>query len=47
MLITVCNSLPNARGMLTNTLKKLLKVVLFRACKWRSEIHDGNVGHPF
>lgn len=37
----------NARIMLINNLKKLLKVVPVHACTWCNEIHVGPVGHPF
>ncbi|KAA8535359.1 hypothetical protein F0562_030362 [Nyssa sinensis] len=46
-LIPVAYDVFNARVMLINNLKKLLKVVPVHACKWCNEIHVGPVGHPF
>ncbi|XP_021862957.1 APO protein 2, chloroplastic isoform X2 [Spinacia oleracea] len=46
-LIPVAYDVVNARILLTNNLKKLLKVVTFHACKCCNEIHVGPVGHPF
>ncbi|VAI49123.1 unnamed protein product [Triticum turgidum subsp. durum] len=37
----------NARILLINNLKRLMKVVPVKGCKYCSEIHVGSVGHPF
>ncbi|VAI60555.1 unnamed protein product [Triticum turgidum subsp. durum] len=37
----------NARILLINNLKRLIKVVPVKGCKYCSEIHVGSVGHPF
>ncbi|KAM7472922.1 hypothetical protein LguiA_011105 [Lonicera macranthoides] len=46
-LIPLAYSVLNARITLINNLRKLLKVVPVKACKWCNEIHVGPVGHPF
>ncbi|KAJ0972297.1 hypothetical protein J5N97_020256 [Dioscorea zingiberensis] len=46
-LIPVAYEVMNARIMLINNLKKLLKVVPVQACKHCNEIHVGPTGHPF
>ncbi|PIN17646.1 hypothetical protein CDL12_09679 [Handroanthus impetiginosus] len=46
-LIPVAYRVLNARIMLINNLKKLLKVIPINACKWCSEIRVRPVGHPF
>ncbi|XXG64581.1 hypothetical protein AAC387_Pa05g2488 [Persea americana] len=46
-LIPVAYEVLNARVELINNLKKLMKVVPVRACKWCNEIHVGPEGHPF
>lgn len=46
-LISVAYDVLNARTLLINNLKKLLKVVTVHACKCCNEIHVGPVGHPF
>ncbi|XP_057521912.1 APO protein 2, chloroplastic isoform X2 [Amaranthus tricolor] len=46
-LIPVAYDVLNARILLINNLKKLLKVVNVHACKYCNEIHVGPVGHPF
>ncbi|KAL3533065.1 hypothetical protein ACH5RR_006586, partial [Cinchona calisaya] len=46
-LIPVAYRVLNARIVLINNLKKLLKVVPVQGCKWCNEIHVGPVGHPF
>uniref|UniRef100_A0A453PI88 APO domain-containing protein n=1 Tax=Aegilops tauschii subsp. strangulata TaxID=200361 RepID=A0A453PI88_AEGTS len=37
----------NARISLINNLKRLMKVVPVKGCKYCGEIHVGSVGHPF
>ncbi|KAM0834226.1 hypothetical protein ACQ4PT_063734 [Festuca glaucescens] len=37
----------NARILLINNLKRLMKVVPVKGCKYCSEIHVGSDGHPF
>lgn len=37
----------NARILLINNLRRLMKVVPVNGCKYCSEIHVGSVGHPF
>ena len=37
----------NARILLINNLKRLMKVVPVKGCKYCGEIHVGSVGHPF
>lgn len=46
-LVPVAYDVLNARILLINNLKKLLKVVKVHACKGCNEIHVGPVGHPF
>ncbi|ONK72446.1 uncharacterized protein A4U43_C04F19520 [Asparagus officinalis] len=46
-LIPVAYDVFNARVMLINNLKRLLKVVPVQACKHCNEIHVGPTGHPF
>ncbi|CAL5023647.1 unnamed protein product [Urochloa decumbens] len=46
-LIPVAYKLYNARILLINNLRKLMKVVPVKGCKYCSEIHVGSVGHPF
>ncbi|KAK9677261.1 hypothetical protein RND81_11G131400 [Saponaria officinalis] len=46
-LIPLAYEVINARTLLINNLKKLLKVVTVQACKYCNEIHVGPVGHPF
>lgn len=46
-LIPVAYEVLNARILLINNLKKLLKVVKVHACTCCNEIHVGPVGHPF
>lgn len=46
-LIPVAYKVLNARTTLINNLKKLLKVMPVKACKWCNEIHIGPIGHPF
>lgn len=46
-LIPVAYEVLNARMLLINNLKKLLKVVPVQACKHCNEIHIGASGHPF
>ncbi|KAK3159012.1 hypothetical protein QOZ80_2AG0144510 [Eleusine coracana subsp. coracana] len=46
-LIPVAYRVYNARILLINNLKRLMKVVPVKGCKYCSEIHVGSVGHPF
>lgn len=46
-LIPVAYKVYNARILLINNLRKLMKVVPVKGCKYCSEIHVGSVGHPF
>ncbi|CAA6660125.1 unnamed protein product [Spirodela intermedia] len=46
-LIPVAYDVFNARILLINNLKSLMKVVPVHACKHCNEIHVGPVGHPF
>ncbi|PWZ29431.1 APO protein 2, chloroplastic [Zea mays] len=46
-LIPVAYKVYNARILLINNLKRLMKVVPVKGCKYCSEIHVGSVGHPF
>lgn len=46
-LIPLAYDVMNARVLLVNNLKKLLKVVKVHACKCCNEIHVGPIGHPF
>ncbi|XP_021688583.1 APO protein 2, chloroplastic isoform X2 [Hevea brasiliensis] len=46
-LIPLAYDVFNARIIMINNLKKLLKVVPVHACGWCNEIHVGPVGHPF
>ncbi|KAL4556885.1 hypothetical protein LXL04_035051 [Taraxacum kok-saghyz] len=46
-MIPLAYSVLNARTSLINNLKKLLKVIPVKACKYCNEIHVGPVGHPF
>ncbi|KAH9607910.1 hypothetical protein KSS87_008481 [Heliosperma pusillum] len=46
-LIPIAYGVINARTLLINNLKKLLKVVTVQACKYCNEIHVGTIGHPF
>ncbi|XP_057514523.1 APO protein 2, chloroplastic-like [Actinidia eriantha] len=46
-LVPLAYKVLNARVLLINNLKKLIKVVPVNACKWCNEIHVGPVGHPF
>ncbi|GER46980.1 hypothetical protein STAS_24046 [Striga asiatica] len=46
-LIPVAYRVLNARITLINNLKKLLKVMPVKACKWCNEVHVGSFGHPF
>ncbi|XP_010918480.1 APO protein 2, chloroplastic [Elaeis guineensis] len=46
-LIPVAYEVMNARILLINNLKRLMKVVPVRACKYCNEIHVGQTGHPF
>ncbi|XP_010680775.2 APO protein 2, chloroplastic isoform X1 [Beta vulgaris subsp. vulgaris] len=46
-LIPVAYDVLNARILLINNLRKLMKVVIVHACKCCNEIHVGPVGHPF
>ncbi|RLN07108.1 APO protein 2, chloroplastic [Panicum miliaceum] len=46
-LIPVAYKVYNARILLINNLRKLMKVVPVKGCKYCSEIHVGAVGHPF
>uniref|UniRef100_A0A1D1YRF6 APO protein 2, chloroplastic n=1 Tax=Anthurium amnicola TaxID=1678845 RepID=A0A1D1YRF6_9ARAE len=46
-LIPVAYDVFNARILLVNNLKKLMKVVTVHACKHCNEIHVGPTGHPF
>ncbi|KAJ6372519.1 hypothetical protein OIU76_026924 [Salix suchowensis] len=46
-LVSLAYDVFNARIILINNLKKLLKVVPVYACGWCDEIHVGPEGHPF
>ncbi|KAL3634151.1 APO protein 2, chloroplastic [Castilleja foliolosa] len=46
-LIPVAYRVFNARITLINNLRKLLKVMPVKSCKWCNEIHVGPIGHPF
>uniref|UniRef100_A0A0D3FA45 APO domain-containing protein n=1 Tax=Oryza barthii TaxID=65489 RepID=A0A0D3FA45_9ORYZ len=46
-LIPVAYKVYNARILLINNLKRLMKVIPVKGCKHCSEIHVGSVGHPF
>lgn len=46
-LIPVAYEVINARILLINNLKSLMKVVPVQACKYCNEIHVGQSGHPF
>ncbi|XP_074275886.1 APO protein 2, chloroplastic isoform X2 [Silene latifolia] len=46
-LIPLAYEVINARILLINNLKRLLKVVTVQACKSCNEIHVGPIGHPF
>nr|XP_018683981.1 PREDICTED: APO protein 2, chloroplastic [Musa acuminata subsp. malaccensis] len=46
-LIPVAYEVMNARILLTNNLKRLMKVIPVLACKYCNEIHVGATGHPF
>ncbi|MQM07848.1 hypothetical protein Taro_040698 [Colocasia esculenta] len=46
-MIPVAYDVLNARIMLINNLRKLMKVVTVHACKHCNEIHVGPDGHPF
>ncbi|MCD7451414.1 APO protein 2, chloroplastic [Datura stramonium] len=46
-LVPAAYNVFNARMMVINNLKRLLKVVTVNGCKWCNEIHVGPVGHPF
>ncbi|CAN6233563.1 unnamed protein product [Urochloa humidicola] len=46
-LIPVAYKVYNARILLINNLRRLMKVVPVKGCKYCSEIHVGSVGHPF
>ncbi|XP_042384558.1 APO protein 2, chloroplastic-like [Zingiber officinale] len=46
-LIPVAYEVMNARVLLINNLKRLMKVIPVLACKYCTEVHVGSVGHPF
>ncbi|WOL14309.1 origin of replication complex subunit 3 [Canna indica] len=46
-LIPVAYEVMNARILLINNLRKLMKVVPVLACKYCNEIHVGSIGHSF